>query len=294
MLDLVRLSPLRLFPPGGKELYRQIALLTELSPGTEVLAVPSGKGVSLEYFVREHGVHATGVEPDPRLMAESEAHAKEEELGGSLTFQSGSPGDLPFRDETFDVVLGEVGLTANVDPSTAILELVRVARPGGRVVIIQLVWKAPVDDDRKAVLSHHLGARPLMAVELRRILKSAGVSDLHTEDWTDDETAFRGHGKKPFPDFAELFSLSQKLGVLRRAWRRWGWRGVRALFQREAEVHRLLTRERILGLNLLVGVKAGETTAENPSHSEEEGEEADEDQGQTSDLPLFNAEAEEE
>ena len=51
MLDLVRLSPRRLFPPGGEELYRQIALLTEMRPGLEVLDVASGKGVPLEYFV---------------------------------------------------------------------------------------------------------------------------------------------------------------------------------------------------------------------------------------------------
>ena len=39
MLDLVRLSARRLFPPGGEELYRQIAVLTEMGPGLEVLAV---------------------------------------------------------------------------------------------------------------------------------------------------------------------------------------------------------------------------------------------------------------
>ena len=61
MLDLVRLSPRRLFPPGGVELYRQITLLTEMSTEHEVLGVACGKGVSLEYFVKEHGVTASGV-----------------------------------------------------------------------------------------------------------------------------------------------------------------------------------------------------------------------------------------
>ena len=255
MLDLVRLSTRRLFPPGGEDLYRQVARLTELTPGMEILDVASGKGIPLEFFVREHGVHGTGVEEDAYLIGEAEAHVREERLTGQMSFQKASPGDLPFRDETFDVVVGEVGLAARVDPKKAIRELARVLRPGGRVVLIQLVWKAPVDEDRRRTLSDHLGARPLMLVEIRRVLMDAGVTDLITEDWTDGDTAFRQQAKKPFPDFSELFSVREKLGILRRAWGRWGWRGVLTVFQRETEVHRLLTKERLLGLNLVIGTK---------------------------------------
>ncbi|MGD2122434.1 MAG: methyltransferase domain-containing protein [Gemmatimonadota bacterium] len=285
MLDLVRLSTRRIFPPGGEDLYRQIGRLTDLGPGTEVLSVACGKGVALEFFVREYGVTGTGVDEDPALVSQAEAHFKKVELSRDATFQMAPPSDLPFRDQTFDVVVGEVGLAASVEPDTAIRELVRVTRPGGRVVLVQLVWQAPVDAHRKAVLSAHLGARPLMAVELRRILLDSGVGELHTEDWIDIGTAFRSKARKPFPDFAELFSLGEKLGILRRARRRWGWRGVWTVFQREIEVHRLLTRERILGLNLLMGVKATPPD----DGSTRSGAALDGDH-QASDLPLFGAE----
>jgi ubiquinone/menaquinone biosynthesis C-methylase UbiE len=300
MLDLVRLSPRRLFPPGGEDLYRHVGLLARLSAGLEVLDVACGKGVPLEYFLREHGIQGTGVEADPHLIAEAERYFRDSGLSPDMSFQEASSVDLPFRDEMFDVVVGEVGLAATVDPAKAIQELVRVARPGGKVVLIHLVWKAPVDEARKSVLSEHLGARPLMAVELRRILLDAGVSDLHTEDWTDEDTAFRSQVKKPFPDFAELFSLREKFEVLRRARRRWGWRGVWSVFEREREVHRLLTRERILGLNLLVGTKAGSSPAggleeEVESEGSSMGEVASTSEPprdpalQTSGLPLFGA-----
>ena len=284
MLDLVRLSPRRIFPPGGEDLYRQIGLLTDLSPGMELLNVACGKGVGLEFFVREFGVTGTGVDEDPNLVSQAEGHFRAVELARDVTFQSAPASDLPFRDETFDVVVGEVGLAASVEPDRAILELVRVTRPGGRVVLVQLVWQAPVDAHRKAVLSQHLGARPLMAVELRRILIDSGVGELHTEDWIDAGTAFRSKARKPFPDFAELFNISEKLGIVRRARREWGWQGVWTVFQREMEVHRLLTRERILGLNLLIGVKAGPSTQD----SEQSEGPLDGDR-QASDLPLFGA-----
>jgi SAM-dependent methyltransferase len=253
MLDLVRLSPKRLFPPGGPELYRQIARLTDLAPGAEVLDVACGKGVTLEFFVREYDVVGTGVDTDPTHVQSAEAFAREDGLTGRMSFQVADSDDLPFRDRSFDLVVGELGMAARSDPREAIRELVRVLRPGGKIVLVQLVWKARVEESRKAVLAAHLGARPLMLVELRQTLTDAGIGSIHAEDWTDEDTAFRAPVRKPFPDFAELFSVREKLGILRRAWGRWGWGGVKTVFEREVEVHRLLTRERLLALSLVRG-----------------------------------------
>lgn len=257
MLDLLSLSPRRLFPPGGEALYRQIALLTGMRPGTEVLDVGCGAGVTLEYFVEEHDVLGAGIDVDGELVELAENRARARGMGGRLQVQASPVGNLPYRDEIFDVAVGELGMTAGTDPASAVRELVRVTRPGGTVVLVQLVWTAPVDPERRRVLEDHLGIRPLMLVEWKRLLREAGVEGLHTEDWTDDETAFRPSVAKPFPDFAELFSLPEKIGILRRAWRRWGWRGVRAVLARERAIHRLLTQERLLGLDLLMGVRAG-------------------------------------
>ncbi len=270
MLDLVRLSPRLLFPPGGVELYRQIALLAELSEGDEVLDVACGKGVPIEYFVREYGVHGSGVEADARLVAEAEERSREEGLSSKLQFQTGSYDSLPYRDEIFDVAVGELGIAAVAASADVVRELVRVTKPGGVVALVQLVWKAPVDETRQRVLSEHLGARPQMLVQWKRLLREAGVVGLHTENWSDEETSFRPKAVKPFPDFAEIFTLPEKIGILRRAWARWGLGGVRAVLSREREVHRLLTRERILGLDLIKGRKQGgeEAKEEAPAAAE--------------------------
>jgi SAM-dependent methyltransferase len=258
MLDLIRLSATLLFPPGGVDLYRQIALLTGMAEGDEVLDVACGKGVSIGYFVRKYGVHGSGVEEDGHLVDEAEARARDEGMSDRLQFQTGRADELPYRDAIFDVVVGEIGLAAHCDPGAAVHELVRVTKPGGTVVLVQLVWKAPVDEAKRRVLSDHLGARPMMLVEWRRILRDAGVSEIHTEGWSDDETSFRPKVTKPFPDFAEIFSVWEKIAILRRAWSRWGWRGVRTVLEREWEVHRLLSGERVLGLDLMKGQKIHE------------------------------------
>ena len=307
MLDLVRLSPRLLFPPGGRELARQIAILTDLSPDDEVIIVGCGNGVTLEYFVTEYGVHGSGVDADAHLLTAAEERARERELAESMQFQHAAGDSLPYRDEIFDVAVGELGLTHEADAADAVRELVRVTRPGGTIVLVQPVWKAPVDETRRRVISDHLGVKPLMLVEWKRMLREAGVEHLHTEDWTDEETAFRASVPKPFPDFAELFSLTEKLGILRRAWQRWGWRGVRSVLLREREVHDLLTRERILGLDLVKGVKSGAPAAAEEEPSVPEGEmpaeeasgdvgssppdtppDEDEEEADTDGLPLFS------
>lgn len=270
MLDLLRLSPRLLFPPGGQDLYRQIALLTGMAAGDEVLDVACGRAVSLEYFVKKYGAHGSGVEEDGRLVEAAEARAREEGLAARLQFQAGRADSLPYRDEIFDVVVGEIGLAAHCSPEDAVRELVRVTKPGGAVVLVQLVWKAPVEAAEREVLSQHLGARPLMLVEWRRLLRDAGVEEVHTEGWSDDETSFRPKITKPLPDFAEIFSVWEKLGILRRAWARWGWRGVRTVLVREWEVHRLLAGERILGLDLLKGQKRAAGRREDEPGPEED------------------------
>jgi len=300
MLDLIHLSRRPLFPPGGVELYRQIALLSEMKSSDEVLVVPSGLAVTLEYFVSEYDVHGSGVEDDPLLLERAEERLRGLGLLDRVHVQPGEMDGLPFRDGIFDLVVAELGLTSRVEPEAAVEEVVRVAKPGGTVVVVQPVWKAPVDRERQAVLSDYLGCRPLMLVEWKRIMKGAGLERLHTEDWSDEETAFRPQITKPFPDFAELFSTSEKLGILRRARRRWGWGGLWAAMVREWEVHKVLTRDRILGLDLVKGVKTGAVPSVSPgvqrssAGAEGAAPEAQDDTSagaQVTGLPLFGAEA---
>jgi SAM-dependent methyltransferase len=209
-------------------------------------------------------VQGSGVEDDPTLLDRAEERLRVIGMLEKVNVQAGEMDGLPFRDRIFDVVIAELGVTARVSAERAVSEIVRVAKPGASIVLVQPVWKAPVDPVRREVLSQYLGCRPIMVVEWKRLLMQAGLDGLHTEDWSDEETAFRPQITKPFPDFKELFSLPEKIGILRRARRRWGWLGIWRAMVRQRKVHKLLTRERILGLDLVMGVKrvAGQTSVE--------------------------------
>jgi SAM-dependent methyltransferase len=195
------------------------------------------------------------VDSDPVLVAEAERRAREGAPEAGLAYEAGALDDLPYKDGIFDVAIGELGLGALAEPRRAVAELARVTKPFGHVVLVQLIWTGNVDPDRREILVQHLGARPLILVEWKQLLRDAGVVDLVVEDWSDAPSPFRPSGGGPFPDFTEIFTFREKVGILMRALRRWGWRGVRGAIVREREIHRLLTRERVLGLTMIKGTR---------------------------------------
>lgn len=255
MLDLVRLSREVVFPPGGQELFRRIGTLTELHEGMEVLDAACGRGVTTSFLASTFGVGCVGVDTDPALVREAQERAREGEMEARTTFETAALDDLPYRDGIFDVAIGEIGLAASVDPARSVSELARVTKPFGSVVLVQLTWTGNVDPARREVLVAHLGARPMILMEWKQLLRDAGVVELAVEDWSDAPSPFRPSAGGPFPDFAEIFTFREKIAILVRALRRWGWRGVRGALVREREIHRLLTRERVLGLTMIKGTR---------------------------------------
>ena len=255
VLDLVRLSPDPVFPPGGEALYRQIALLTELGPGQDLIDAPCGRGLTTAFLAANYGIEGIGLDGDPLLVEEAEQRARTLDLDSQLSFQTARLDDLPYKDNVFDVAIGEVGLGAEYNPAAAVRELTRVTKPLGVVALVQLVWTGNVDENRREILVQHLGARPLLLVEWKQLLRDAGCVDLRVEDWSDYSAPFRTTIAGPFHDIAEIFTFRQKVAILRRALKRWGWRGVKGAILREQEIHRLLSRERVLGLSLILGTK---------------------------------------
>lgn len=116
------------------------ALIGELAH-QRVLDVGCGDGT---YAIKaaECGAFVTALDVDPTMLDAAQARATEH--GVSLAVCRGRAEDLPFEENSFDVVMAITVLCFSSDAPKAIREMSRVLAPGGTIIIGELsrysVW----------------------------------------------------------------------------------------------------------------------------------------------------------
>lgn len=103
---------------------------TGVSEEDFVLDVACGSG-SASIAAHRNGGYVTAVDANRALL--ETARRRVEGSDAEISLLHGNPIDLEFEDDTFDVALSTFGPQFTLDPGTAVTELVRVTKPGGRV-----------------------------------------------------------------------------------------------------------------------------------------------------------------
>lgn len=151
--------------------------LVGATQGRRILDIGCGDGTLLAELARR-GAIVTGIDTDPHMLAAARERACQETL--EMMLVDGNAGGLPFPDETFDVVLAVTVLCFVRDAEQAFMEMARVMKPGGRLVIGELgrwsLWAA------KRRIKGWLGSSTWRAAkfrsrrELTRLGKDAGLT----------------------------------------------------------------------------------------------------------------------
>jgi SAM-dependent methyltransferase len=117
-------------PAGHALRTRQAAVLRLLGDEPPGRALDAGMGPGrLVAALLERGWQVWGIDVSPGMVDAACAHLP----GNAERLSVGSIERLPFDDGDFDLVLA-TGVIEYVDPPRAVAELVRVTRPGGRVI----------------------------------------------------------------------------------------------------------------------------------------------------------------
>jgi len=176
----------------ASELSAHDALLKELNPqrGMRVLDIGSGSGETVLAIAEKVGPtgKAVGTDFSPEGVALAKERAKERNLEKVAEFHQANALELPFSDNTFDAVISECVVCLIQDKQRALNEKVRVLKPGGRVIMHDVIAWAPMPqamrEDQKLYCGCVGGAVSLD--DYVEMMKKAGLTDIKTVDFTKD------------------------------------------------------------------------------------------------------------
>ena len=168
-----------------QQLKQQTYALLDLQPGRRVLDVGCGTGEDVRAMARIVGAtgQAVGLDSSATMLEVAAARSTSDTVPG--TFRVGQAERLPFGDGSFDACRAERVLQHVSDPGGAVAEMVRVLRPGGRIVCFEPDWDLQVFDAPDRDLTRRICAfradrmqSPAVGRELRRYLLANGIIEV--------------------------------------------------------------------------------------------------------------------
>jgi phosphatidylethanolamine/phosphatidyl-N-methylethanolamine N-methyltransferase len=113
---------------------RRVALkFLELHGGECVLEVGVGTGLTLPMYPRNCKI--VGIDLSDSMLAEARKLIEDYHLE-HVTLKAMDATKLDFPDNHFDAVLGNLFISATTEPEAALLEMKRVCKPGGNIVLM--------------------------------------------------------------------------------------------------------------------------------------------------------------
>lgn len=147
----------------------------EVNSGHTVLDVACGPGIVSCAFARR-ARHVTGIDFVPAMLERARRYQAEQRLE-NLSWQLGTSTDLPFADASFDCVVTRFSFHHFLEPAAALCEMNRVAKPGGVVLVCDVVPTAATQAsfNHWEILRDPSHTRALTQVEFEALGKDVGL-----------------------------------------------------------------------------------------------------------------------
>lgn len=132
---------------GALEFFNRL----DIPPGTRLLDVACGAG-QLTLPAARKGIQVTGLDLAGNLVQQARARAVAEGL--TMQVDEGDAENLPYPLASFDVVMSLIGAMFAPRPELVASEMIRVCRPGGRIIMGNWTPEGHIGQMFKAIGKH--------------------------------------------------------------------------------------------------------------------------------------------
>lgn len=176
------------------DLIDEVLKWGDVKSAKSVVDVGCGIGGSSRHIARKYNCKAQGITLSPYQANRGNELAKEQGLSDQASFQVADALDMPFDDNSFDLVWSLESGEHMPDKENFVSELFRVAAPGGRILLVTWVTRDLKEGETQLTKKEEkLLAKINRAYYLPRwvsssdyvkVFKEQGATDIKTEDWS--------------------------------------------------------------------------------------------------------------
>ena len=167
---------------------------TEDNPPQNIIDVGCGIGGSTLHLAQKFGSSATGITLSPVQASRAKERAREAGLDSRVNFEVANALDMPFEDNTFDLVWSLESGEHMPDKAKFLSECYRVLKPGGKMIFATWCHRetdSVAGDLTPSEVAHlkeiyRVYCLPyvISLSEYRQIVTECGFKDMKSDDWS--------------------------------------------------------------------------------------------------------------
>ncbi len=169
----------RVIHPGGRRSTEELLARAAIQKDDRVLDIGCGVATTAVAIARRFGATVTAADISPLMLERARENVPAAGVEDTVSVEEADILALPYDDGTFDCVIAEA-VTMFVKRRRAASELVRVCRPGGRVLATEFMWRAPPSEEARQVFLGEVcpGLQFDTLDEWVRLYADAGLEDV--------------------------------------------------------------------------------------------------------------------